>query len=91
MRKTHLEKLGFGVGLDSTITGNFNLKMIQKNEPMKINWLMNLQRTSMAFMNTLKRIPNRPFKKSYAGYTTFFGIISGGLQGGLDPKKSNCD
>jgi hypothetical protein len=35
-------KLGFGLGPDLTITGNFNLNMIQKKEFTKIQWLLNL-------------------------------------------------
>jgi hypothetical protein len=38
---THLEKLGFGLDQDSTITSNFNLNMIQKKGFIKINRLVN--------------------------------------------------
>jgi len=40
MRKTHLEKLGFGLGPDLTITNNFNLNMIQKKSFIEMKWLM---------------------------------------------------
>jgi hypothetical protein len=55
-----LRKLGFGLGPDLTITGNFNLNKKQKEEFMKIKWLINFQRTPRAFISpTHKRTEGR--------------------------------
>jgi len=47
MRKTNLEKLGFGLGPDLMIANDFNLNMTQK-KVLKIQWLISHEHSEQA-------------------------------------------
>jgi hypothetical protein len=47
MRKTNLEKLGFGLGPDLMIANDFNLNMTQK-KVLKIKWLISHEHSEQA-------------------------------------------